>query len=39
LAGSRPWLPDYLGPEAMELNHRIKNALDPDGILNPGAAM
>ncbi|WP_029115987.1 FAD-binding oxidoreductase [Mycobacterium sp. URHB0044] len=35
----RPWLAGYLGPEAMELNHRIKKALDPDNILNPGAAI
>ena len=35
----RPWLDDYLGPEAMELNQRIKQALDPHGILNPGAAI
>lgn len=35
----RPWLDGYLGPEAMELNRRIKNALDPLGILNPGAAI
>lgn len=33
----RPWLADQIGPEAMELHRRIKNALDPDGILNPGA--
>lgn len=33
----RPWLGDYLGPEALELNRRIKQALDPQGILNPGA--
>jgi len=32
----RPWLAGYLGPEAMDLNRRIKQALDPAGILNPG---
>ncbi|MCH9668327.1 MAG: FAD-binding protein [Actinomycetia bacterium] len=35
----RPWLAGYLGPEAMELNRRIKAALDPDDILNPGAGI
>jgi glycolate oxidase len=35
----RPWLAGYLGPEAMDLNRRIKEALDPLGILNPGAAI
>lgn len=35
----RPWLADQIGPEAMELNRRIKNALDPAGILNPGAGI
>ena len=35
----RPWLAGYLGPEVMELNRRIKRALDPDNILNPGAAI
>lgn len=35
----RPWLAGQLGPEAMELNRRIKAALDPDNILNPGAAI
>ncbi|MBJ7382930.1 MAG: FAD-binding protein [Mycolicibacterium sp.] len=35
----RPWLAGYLGPEAMELNRRIKVALDPDDILNPGAGL
>jgi glycolate oxidase len=35
----RPWLDSYLGPEVMDLNRRIKEALDPLGILNPGAAI
>ncbi|AHC26792.1 MULTISPECIES: FAD-binding oxidoreductase [Mycobacteriaceae] len=35
----KPWLAGYLGPEAMELNRRIKAALDPAGILNPGAGL
>ena len=35
----KPWLAGYLGPEAMDLNRRIKAALDPDGILNPGAIL
>ncbi|AKN16497.1 oxidoreductase, FAD-binding protein [Mycobacterium haemophilum DSM 44634] len=35
----RPWLDGYLGPDVMELNQRIKHALDPLGILNPGAAI
>lgn len=33
----KPWLAPYLGPDAMELNNRIKKALDPNNILNPGA--
>ena len=33
----RPWLGDYLGADALALNQRIKDALDPHGILNPGA--
>ncbi|MCM3920166.1 FAD-binding protein [Frankia sp. AiPs1] len=33
----KAWLPDQLGPEVMELSLRIKRALDPLGILNPGA--
>jgi glycolate oxidase len=33
----RPWLGDYLGDDVLALNQRIKDALDPDGILNPGA--
>ena len=35
----RPWLDGYLGPEVMDLNQRIKKALDPLNILNPGAAI
>jgi glycolate oxidase len=35
----RPWLPAYLGPDVLALNQVIKTALDPDGILNPGAAV
>ncbi|WP_436701370.1 FAD-binding oxidoreductase [Nocardioides sp. BYT-33-1] len=35
----RPWLGSYLGPEALELNRRVKSALDPAGILNPGALL
>ncbi|MFC7490293.1 MULTISPECIES: FAD-binding oxidoreductase [unclassified Knoellia] len=35
----RDALPAMLGPDVMELNHRIKDALDPDGILNPGAVL
>jgi glycolate oxidase len=33
----QPWLADYLGPDVVELNERVKHALDPDGLLNPGA--
>lgn len=33
----RPWLAGYLGPDVLELNQRIKSALDPANILNPGA--
>ncbi len=32
-------LPDQLGDDVMDLNRRIKAALDPDGILNPGAVL
>ena len=32
-----PWLKDYLGEDVYELNLRIKAALDPQNLLNPGA--
>ncbi|OBJ73120.1 FAD-linked oxidase C-terminal domain-containing protein [Mycobacterium sp. 1274756.6] len=35
----QPWLADQIGADAVALNHRIKAALDPAGILNPGAAI
>ncbi len=35
----RAHLPDQLGPDVMALTQRIKDALDPLGILNPGAIL
>src|ERR1700733_793942 len=35
----RPWLASYLGPEGSALNRRLKDALDPQGILNPGVGI
>ena len=35
----RPWLGAYLGDDVLELNRKIKAALDPGNILNPGAAL
>ena len=35
----RAALPEQLGPEVMALTRRVKDALDPDGILNPGAIL
>ncbi len=35
----KAWLPAYLGNDVMALTHRIKDALDPQGILNPGAVL
>jgi glycolate oxidase len=35
----KAWLPGYLGPDVMALTRRIKDALDPDGILNPGSML
>src|SRR6478736_1232764 len=34
-----PALPEQLGPDVMALTRRIKDALDPDGILNPGTIL
>jgi glycolate oxidase len=33
------WLAGQLGPDVLALTWRVKNALDPAGILNPGAAL
>jgi glycolate oxidase len=35
----KAWLPDQVGPDVMALTRRIKDALDPEGILNPGAVL
>jgi glycolate oxidase len=35
----RAWLPNQLGPDVMALSRKIKDALDPAGILNPGAGL
>ena len=35
----KAWLPQQLGPDVMALTRRIKDALDPDGILNPGSSL
>ncbi|WP_405498830.1 FAD-binding oxidoreductase [Nocardia sp. NBC_00511] len=35
----KAWLPDQLGPDVMALTRSIKDALDPHGILNPGAVL
>ncbi|MEJ7796313.1 MAG: FAD-linked oxidase C-terminal domain-containing protein [Nocardioides sp.] len=32
-------LPAQVGEDVMALSHRVKDALDPDGILNPGAVL
>jgi glycolate oxidase len=32
-------LPDQLGPDVMALTRRVKDALDPHGLLNPGAIL
>ena len=33
----KAWLPAYLGADEMALNQKIKDALDPRNMLNPGA--
>jgi len=33
----KPWLEKQIGSDVLELSLRIKQALDPQGILNPGA--
>lgn len=35
----RDWLPLQVGDDVMALTRRIKDALDPQGILNPGAVL
>jgi glycolate oxidase len=35
----KAWLPDQVGADVMELTRRIKHALDPQHILNPGAVL
>ncbi|MDV3208300.1 MAG: FAD-binding oxidoreductase, partial [Rhodococcus ruber] len=35
----KAWLPDQVGPDVMDLTRRIKAALDPDSILNPGVIL
>ncbi|MFD4461435.1 FAD-binding oxidoreductase [Nocardia sp. NPDC058480] len=35
----KDWLPNQVGPDVMALTRRIKDALDPEGILNPGAVL
>jgi len=35
----RDWLPRYKSAIEMELMHRVKTALDPKGILNPGVVL
>jgi glycolate oxidase len=35
----RAWLPAYLGDDVVALTRRVKDALDPIGILNPGAVL
>ena len=33
----KAWLPNQVGEDVMDISRKVKAALDPDGILNPGA--
>jgi glycolate oxidase len=35
----RRWLAEELGENSMAVHHAIKDALDPDGIMNPGKVL
>jgi len=35
----RDWLAHEIGPVGMRVHQAIKNALDPQGLLNPGKVM
>ncbi|WP_277050465.1 FAD-binding oxidoreductase [Ruania albidiflava] len=35
----KAWLPDYVGEDVVTLNRKIKDALDPRGLFNPGAIL
>lgn len=35
----KAWLPGQVGPEVMDLHRRIKSALDPEHLLNPGVML
>ena len=35
----RPWLEPQLGADVMALTHKIKQALDPTGLFNPGVGI
>jgi glycolate oxidase len=32
----RPWLEDQIGPDALDIAQRVKDALDPEHLFNPG---
>ena len=35
----QPYLADQLGPDVLDVSRRIKAALDPLGVLNPGKVL